>query len=167
MAGEQAIGGAGLFGEDFHLGKMGFEAGAAELIALLEFVALGDEDAAVAFGEGRDGSGDAGEEFDLLVGDGLGEAGDAGAFVFGDGLVGELLEAGDEGFAEALEAVALGLDGGVLDAVEVLADFFGGVDAVVEVGDERSDGALEVDVVLPERVVGVEEEGLAGGEAWG
>ena len=38
---------------------------------------------------------------------------------------------------------------------------------MVEVGDERGDGALEVDVVLPESVVGVEEEGLAGGSCAG
>ena len=47
----------------------------------------------------------------------------------------------------------------------MLADFLGRVDAVVEVGDERGDGALEVDVVLPQRVVGVEEQGLVGGVA--
>ena len=54
-------------------------------------------------------------------------------------------------------------DGGALAEVEVFADLFGGVDAVVEVGDEGGDGALEVDVVLPQGVVGVEEQGLAGG----
>jgi hypothetical protein len=36
------------------------------------------------------------------------------------------------------------------------------VGAVVKVGDERGDGLLEVDVVLPQRVVGVEEKGLSG-----
>jgi hypothetical protein len=33
---------------------------------------------------------------------------------------------------------------------------------VIEVADEGGDRTLEVDVVLPERVVGVDEEGLAG-----
>src|SRR5664279_697652 len=33
---------------------------------------------------------------------------------------------------------------------------------MIEVGDERRDGALEVDVVLPERVVCVDEQGLSG-----
>jgi hypothetical protein len=36
------------------------------------------------------------------------------------------------------------------------------VDAVIEVGDEAGDGALEVDVVFPEGVVGVDEQGLPG-----
>ena len=69
--------------------------------------------------------------------------------------------------AKAVESVAVGVDGGVLDAVEMAADLFGGVDAVVEVGDEAGDGPLEVDVVLPERVVGVDEQGLVGRVAEG
>jgi hypothetical protein len=64
--------------------------------------------------------------------------------------------------AKAVEAVSAGLDGGVLDTVEVVADLFVGVDAVVEVGDEGGDGTFEVDVVFPEGVVGVDEEGLTG-----
>jgi hypothetical protein len=44
----------------------------------------------------------------------------------------------------------------------VAADLFGGVDAVIEVGDEAGDGALEVDVVFPQGVVGVDEQGLIG-----
>ena len=34
--------------------------------------------------------------------------------------------------------------------------------AMVQVGDEADDRALEVDIVLPKRVVGVEQQGLAG-----
>ena len=59
----------------------------------------------------------------------------------------------------------------MLDLVEVAADLFGGVDAVIEVGDEAGNGALEVDVVFPEGVVGVDEQGLIGraadGLSWG
>jgi len=51
-------------------------------------------------------------------------------------------------------------DGGTLAEVEVLANFFVGVDTMIEIGDEGGDGALKVDVVLPERVVGVEEKCL-------
>jgi len=46
-------------------------------------------------------------------------------------------------------------------------DRLAGVDAVIEVGDEAGDGALEVDVVFPEGVVGVDEQGLIGGAAEG
>ena len=87
----------------------------------------------MAGGEVGESGIDVGEEFDLLVGDGLGEAFDAAVLLFGKGDVGELLEAGDEGVAEAVEAVAVGEGGGVLDTVEVFADLLGGVDAVIEV----------------------------------
>ena len=172
VVGDEGVVGVGVFfGEDLDGGEVAGEAGAAELVLLLVGVALGDEDDAVAGGEFGEGGGDAGEEFDLLVGDGLGEADDAVALLGGEGAVGELLEAHDEGMTEAVEAVAAGLDGGVLDAVEVVADLLIGVDAMVEVGDEGGDGALEVDVVLPEGVVRVDEEGLAVGAAgwrgWG
>lgn len=164
---EGAVGFVVLFGEDFNGGEVASEAGAVEFVGLLLRIALGDEDEAMASGEICQGGGDVGEEFDLLVGDGLGEVGDAVAFFRGNGSVGKLLKAGDEGVAEAVQAVAPGEDGGVFDAVEVAADLLGRVDAVVEVGDERGDGALEVDVVLPESVIRVDEQGLAGGLAEG
>jgi len=43
----------------------------------------------------------------------------------------------------------------------VAANLLGGVDAVVEVGDEAGDGTLEVDVVFPEGIVSVDEQGLS------
>ena len=51
----------------------------------------------------------------------------------------------------------MGEDGVVFDAVKVAADLLGGVNAVVEVGDEAGDGTLEVDVVLPKGIVGVDQ----------
>ena len=155
------------FGQDLDGGEVGCEAGALELAGLLFEVSLGDEDEAVAGGQIGEGRGYVGEELNLLIGDGLGEAFDAAMLLFGKRLIGELFEAGDEGAAEAVQAVAVGEDGGVLDTVEVAADLFGGVDAVIEVGDEAGNGALEVDVVLPEGIVGVDEQGLVDGAAEG
>jgi hypothetical protein len=160
VGGEGTVGVVVLLGKDFDGGEVGCEAGALELAGLLFGVALGDHDEAVAGGEVGEGWGDVGEELDLLVGDGLGEAFDAAVLLFGEGDVGELFEAGDERAAEAVQAVAVGEDSVMLDAVEVAANLFGGVDAVVEVGDEAGDGAFEVDVVFPERVVSVDEQGL-------
>jgi hypothetical protein len=51
----------------------------------------------------------------------------------------------------------------VLDAVEVAANLFGGVNTVVEVGDETGNGPLEVNVVLPEGIVGIDEQRLVDG----
>ena len=100
-------------------------------------------------GEGGQGFGDAGEQFDLLVGDGFDKADDAAMFVGGGGAAGQVFEAADERTAEALEAVAVFGDGLALDGVEMLADFFGGVGTMVEEGDEGADGALEIDVIFP------------------
>jgi len=160
VGGDGAVGVGVLFGEDLDGGEVRGEAGAVELVGLLFLIALGDQDETVTGGEVGEGGVDAGEELDLLIGDGLGEAFDAAVLLFGEGNVGELLETGDERPAEAVEAVAVGADGSVLDAVEVPAHLFRSVDAVVEIGDEAGDGALEVDVVFPKGVVGVDEQGL-------
>ena len=155
------------FCEDFNAGEEWGKAGTLQLALLLVFVALGDEDEAVALIEVLKGFVDAGKELDFLVGDGVDEGDDAVVLVFGDGGVRELLEAGNQGAVKAFETVTVRGDGGMFAEVEMFADFFVGVDAVVEVGDERGDGALEVDVVFPEGVVGVEEEGLGGFERQG
>jgi hypothetical protein len=167
VGGQRKIGDVVLFGQDLDRGEVGCEAGALELAGLLFEVSLGDEDEAVAGGEIGQGGGYVGEEFDLLIGDGLGEALDSAMLLGGDRGFGELFEAGDEGATEAVQAVAVGEDGCVLDTVKVSADLLGGVEAVIEVGDEAGDGSLEVDVVLPERVVGVDEQSLIGRAAEG
>ena len=116
-------------------------------------------------GEVGESWGDIRKEFDLLVGDGLGEALDAAVFLRCEWDVGELLETCDKRATKAVETVAVGVDGGVLDAVEVVTDFFRSVDAMIEVGDEAGDGPLEVDVVFPEGVVSVDKQSLVGGMA--
>jgi len=146
-----------LFGEDFDGREVSGEAGAVELAGLLVGISLGDHDEAMARGQVGEGGFDLWEELDLLVGDGLREGFDATVLLVGEWGVGELLKTGNQRTAEAVEAVAVSLDGCVLDAIEMVADLFGGVDAVIEVRDEAGDGALEVDVVLPERVVGVDQ----------
>ena len=164
---EIAVGGGMFFRQDLDGGEVWRESGTVEFVGLLFGVALSDEDEAVTGGEVGEGGCDVGEQFDLVVGDGLGEAGDALMLLRSDGGVRELLEAIDERAAEALEAVAVGGDGGVLALIKVVADLCGGVDAMVKVGDEGGDGALEVDVVFPERVVGVEQQSLGCGAAVG
>ena len=157
---ELTVGGLFLFGEDFNCREERLEAGALQLVGLLFEVALGDEDAAVALAEVFQGFGDVGEQLDFGHGDGLGEGDDASVFFRRDFGISELFEAGNERAPEALETVAVLGDGGALAEVEMLADFFVGMDTMIEVGDEGGDGAFKVNVVLPERVVGVEEKCL-------
>ena len=58
-------------------------------------------------------------------------------------------------------------DGSVFDHVEMATDLAGRMDAMVQVGDKGCDGSFEVNVVLPKRVIRVDEESLAGGATGG
>ncbi len=144
----------------FNGSEMLLDAGALEFVELLFGVAFGGEDDGVAFGEAGEGFGNAGEQFYFLLGDGAGEADDLLRLaVIRWGAV-DFLIAAQEGLFEAGQAVAGEADGFVLALVEDGADFFDGVGFVIEQGDKRCDGPLEIDIVLPQGVVGVDEQGL-------
>ncbi len=85
---EVAVGGRVLFCQNFDAGEERGETGAFKLGGLLVDSSLGDEEKAVAGGEGLKGFGDTGEQFDLLVGDGVDEADDAVVLLGGYGGVG-------------------------------------------------------------------------------
>ena len=68
----------------------------------------------------------------------------------------------DQRVGEAVQAVAVLHDAFALHVVEHFAHLLGRELVMIEKRNKAGDGALEVDVVLPERVVGVDEEGLAG-----
>ncbi len=138
--------------------------GAGQLVSLFGLIALGHQDEPVAGGEAGEGFGHAGQELDFLVGDGGGEGGDALLFLVGDRPGAEALEAGDQGAGEAGDAVAVGEDGFALHGVEGLTHLGGGVGVVIQVADEGDDGAFKVDVVFPQSVVGIDEQGLTGRE---
>ena len=101
MGDQDVIGGWILLGEDFYASEVLLQAGATELVTLLDGIALGDEDDAMAAGKFGERSFDAGQQLNLLIGDGLGEAGDALMLLGRDGLVGELLETVGQRTAEA------------------------------------------------------------------
>ena len=102
-----------------------------------------------------------------MFGDGVGEAVDRLVQRGGERLDRKLLEALDQRQGEAVHAVAVLADVFALHVVEHFAHLVGRVLVMVQEGDEVGDGALEVDVVLPERVVGVDEQVLAGRVAMG
>lgn len=167
MRGKAAIGSMVLFGENFDGAEVRGKAGAAEFVGLLVMVSLGDQDEAMTGGKVGQSFGNVGQEFDLLIGDGLRKADDAIVFIGRDGAVGKLLEAGDERVTKTVKSVAASGDGGVFNVVETLADLLRAIDTVVEIGDEGCDGPLEVDIVLPQRVVCIDQQGLVGGVANG
>ena len=61
---------------------------------------------------------------------------------------------------EAVQAVAMSKDIFALNVVQDETHLFGRVLLVIEKRDEFGDGTLEVDVVLPKRVVGIDEQSL-------
>ena len=98
-----------------------------------------------------------------MVGDGVGEAVDLGVQLGRDRLDAQPLEGVDQRMGEAVQSVAMLHDAFALHVVEHFAHLLGRELVMIQKRDEAGDGALEVDVVLPERVVGVDEEGLGDG----
>ena len=61
---------------------------------------------------------------------------------------------------EAVQAVSMADYALALHIVQNRANLFGRIFVVVQKGYETSDGAFEIDVVFPQRVIGVDEQGL-------
>ena len=63
--------------------------------------------------------------------------------------------------AKAAHAVSVLSDVAALGFVQDVANVLAGVAQVFELGDEILDGLLEEDIIFPERVIGVDEKGVA------
>src|SRR5215467_13108385 len=73
----------------------------------------------------------------------------------------QTLEGIDQRIGKAVEAVSVLDDTFALDVIEDFANLLRREFVVIKEFDEARDGALEVDVVLPEGVVGVDKERLS------
>ena len=65
-----------------------------------------------------------------------------------------------ECMSEAVESVSVLDDAFTFNVIKDLADLFGSEFVMIQEFDKARNGALEVDIVLPESVVGVDEESL-------
>src|SRR5580658_10958335 len=74
----------------------------------------------------------------------------------------EPLKCGDQRMREAMQAVAVFRNAFPLHVVEHGAHLLGRKLVMIEKGNEARDRPLEINVVFPQRVVGVDEEGLGG-----
>ena len=72
----------------------------------------------------------------------------------------EALECVNQSVPEAVQAVTVLDIAFAFDIVEHFANLLGSELVMVKECDEAGDGTLEVDVVLPERVVGIDQEAL-------
>jgi hypothetical protein len=141
------------------------KAGALELTVLLGRVALGHEDKAMPGREIYERLADVREKFNLVVCDGIGKTQDMAMLLVRHRSVGKLLIAVKERASKAAEAIPVSRDRGMLTAVQMLTDFNRRMDLVVEKGDEGGNSTLEINVVFPEGVVGIDEQSLAGRSA--
>jgi len=138
------------------------EAGAFNFIGLLFLISFSDEQKTMTLCEGPQGGFNRRQKLNLGASDGFCEGYDTGVFFWGNGFVGELLETVNQRSVEAGQSVPVFRDCCVLAGVENLSNLFVCVDPVVKIRDECCDGAFKVNVVFPEGIVGIEEEGLLG-----
>src|SRR5580704_3181728 len=72
----------------------------------------------------------------------------------------QTLERCHQSMGEAVQAVPVGNDAFALDIIQHSTNLIRREFVVIQERDKARDGALEIDIVLPKRVVGVDEEGL-------
>jgi hypothetical protein len=149
-----------LLGGDFNGGEVHMNPGAVEFLLLLLRISFGDQDQTMPLGEGGECFGHAREQLDCLIDDRLREAGDALPLFTGGRRFREFGEAVEQGTLEAGHAVSVRSYGRVLAAVQYLPNLGGCVSVMIEIADESGDGAFEIDVVFPQRVVGIDQQGL-------
>ena len=147
-------------GNDFDGREVFLDSGALDFSRLLGRCAFCDEDQAVAHGEVLQSFGNFGDELDGMIFNDVSEAADLCPEFGSDWGGTETLEGVDEGVGEAVQSVSVLNDAFALDVVQDFADLLGRELVMIQEGDEFRDGSLEVDIVFPERVVGVDEESL-------
>src|SRR6267378_3227122 len=104
--------------------------------------------------------GNFGQDFHRMVGDGMRDAVNLGVQLGGDPRDRQTLESGHQGMRKAVQAITVGHDVFPLDVVQDFANLLRGIFAMIEKRDEPCDGTFEIDVVLPERVVGIDQQRL-------
>src|SRR6266536_1017186 len=130
-----------------------------QLAVLVLVVALGEQREPVAAPQRRQGLGHSGEDLHRALAHRQAEpVQQRGVLAIGRAGGAQAAQAPAQAAVEGPDAVAVGPAVGPLDLVEHGADLLTGHGGMLDVVDERLDRALEQDVVLPEGVVGVEDQ---------
>ena len=95
-----------------------------------------------------------------MAGNGVGKSVDS--FVQGRGqrFDGQAFEGRDQRVRKTMQAVAVADDGLALHLVQHLAHLLRSVLVVIQKRNKVSDGALKVNIVFPECIVGIDQQGL-------
>src|SRR5579859_563502 len=155
------VSGGILLGDDFHRGKVLLQAGAFNLRYLLGVRPLcHDDQVVIAAREVLERFGNAGDDLHRMLGDAEGKRADALAQLRREWLYAETLKGTAQRVGEAIEPVSMREDRFAFDLIEALAHLLRRELVMVQKGNEVGNRPLEVDVVLPERIIGVDEQRL-------
>ena len=102
-----------------------------------------------------------------MVSYGMGKTNDLGVQPRRDWLDAQPFKCIYQSVGKAVQAVPVGNDAFALDIIQHSTNLIRREFVVIQERDKARDGALEIDIVLPKRVVGVDEEGLGGRAAKG
>src|ERR1043165_659856 len=119
---------------------------------------LGEEREVVARGEIGERLRHAGDHFHGALQDAPGESHDGLEIARADLALGQVFVALAQVAAETQRAIAMNLVVGAFDLVQHVAHFARGKFRMGQELDELVEGALEVDVIFPERVVGIKDQ---------
>src|SRR5580693_10177155 len=103
---------------------------------------------------------DVGQAFDGMVRNRVSEPCDLGVQLSGDRLRIEPLKCRHQRVRKAVQAVAMRHDGFALHIIEHLPHLLGRKLVVIKKRNEADDSPLKVDSVLPERIVGIDQQSL-------
>src|SRR5579859_171746 len=137
---------------------------ALDLPCLLEHFSFGKENQAVALRKIFQRLANFGKKFNGMILNRLGNTSDLPVQFRRHGNGAEALKGIDQRMGKALQAVSVLDDAFALHVIEDFADLFGRELVMIQEGNKARDGPLEVDVVLPERVVSVDEQRLRSGK---
>ena len=155
------IGAHVFFRNDADMSKMLRDAGSLDLAALLGGIPLGEEHQLMPRAQILEGFTDAVQELDIGIEDIHPEIEDFIELSLVDLPLGQSSICLDEIGGIALGAIAVGFQIGPLDLNDHMSHFFPAEGRVLQVVDEGIGGALEINVVVPERVIRVDENRLA------
>ena len=161
LSDDGAVGGFVLLGYDLDGGKIFLQSRALDFSGLLGGVSFGHQDEVVELAEILQGFGHAGENFNRMPGDLVGKAANAFVQAGRDRIDGKPLEGLNQRMREAVQAVAVPNDRFSLNVVQHHPNHFGRVFAMVEERNELGNRPFEIDVVFPERVIGIDEQSLS------
>ena len=104
------------------------------------------------------------QQFNLLFGNRVRKSANAFLFLFGNRGWAQPLKAGHHRMRKTRQAVPARKNRLALHGVQRLPHLGRRVFMMIQIADERRNRPLKVDVVFPERVVGINQQGLAGRE---